>query len=85
MKNETEKMRDLYDQWQTPGISKQAFCIGVVWGTVNSITELKDSAARIWPRRHWPVGSVRYQFHNRSYMANTNRRWQQSLYYPEHV
>jgi hypothetical protein len=26
MKNETEKMRDLYDQWQTQGISKQAFC-----------------------------------------------------------
>lgn len=26
MKNETEKMRNLYDQWQTQGISKQAFC-----------------------------------------------------------
>ena len=26
MKNETEKMRELYDQWQTQGISKQAFC-----------------------------------------------------------
>jgi hypothetical protein len=26
MKNETEKMRKLYDQWQTQGISKQAFC-----------------------------------------------------------
>ncbi|WP_159467343.1 IS66 family insertion sequence element accessory protein TnpA [Dyadobacter sp. 3J3] len=26
MKNETEKMRDLYDQWQMQGISKQAFC-----------------------------------------------------------
>jgi len=26
MKNEKEKMRELYDQWQTQGISKQAFC-----------------------------------------------------------
>ena len=26
MKNETERMRELYDQWQTQGISKQAFC-----------------------------------------------------------
>ncbi|WP_031529667.1 IS66 family insertion sequence element accessory protein TnpA [Dyadobacter crusticola] len=26
MKNETEKMRKLYGQWQTQGISKQAFC-----------------------------------------------------------
>lgn len=26
MKNEIEKMRDLYDQWQAQGISKQAFC-----------------------------------------------------------
>jgi hypothetical protein len=26
MKNETEKMRELYDQWRTQGISKQAFC-----------------------------------------------------------
>jgi hypothetical protein len=26
MKNETERMRDLYDQWQMQGISKQAFC-----------------------------------------------------------
>ena len=26
MKTETEKMRELYDQWQTQGISKQAFC-----------------------------------------------------------
>lgn len=28
MKKETEKMRELYDQWQTQGISKQAFCNG---------------------------------------------------------
>ncbi|WP_149243432.1 IS66 family insertion sequence element accessory protein TnpA [Dyadobacter sp. 32] len=26
MKTETEKMRELYDQWQTQGVSKQAFC-----------------------------------------------------------
>jgi hypothetical protein len=26
MKNETERMRELYDQWQTQGISKQAVC-----------------------------------------------------------
>ncbi|MCE7042831.1 IS66 family insertion sequence element accessory protein TnpA [Dyadobacter sp. CY312] len=26
MKNETERMRELYDQWQSQGISKQAFC-----------------------------------------------------------
>jgi hypothetical protein len=26
MKNATKKMRELYDQWQTQGISKQAFC-----------------------------------------------------------
>lgn len=26
MKNEAKKMRKLYDQWQTQGISKQAFC-----------------------------------------------------------
>lgn len=26
MKNDTEKMRELYDQWQAQGISKQAFC-----------------------------------------------------------
>ena len=26
MKNEIEKMRELYDQWQTQGIGKQAFC-----------------------------------------------------------
>lgn len=26
MKTEAEKMRELYDQWQTQGISKQAFC-----------------------------------------------------------
>ena len=26
MKNEAKKMRELYDQWQTQGISKQAFC-----------------------------------------------------------
>jgi hypothetical protein len=26
MKNETEKMRELFDQWHAQGISKQAFC-----------------------------------------------------------
>jgi hypothetical protein len=26
MKNETENMRELYDQWQSQGVSKQAFC-----------------------------------------------------------
>ncbi|TDE08416.1 IS66 family insertion sequence element accessory protein TnpA [Dyadobacter psychrotolerans] len=26
MKNEIEKMRELFDQWQAQGISKQAFC-----------------------------------------------------------
>ena len=26
MKNEAQKMRELYDQWQAQGISKQAFC-----------------------------------------------------------
>ena len=30
MKTETEKMRELYDQWQTQGISKQAFAIRMV-------------------------------------------------------
>ena len=34
-------MRELYDQWQTQGISKQAFSIGMVWDTINSSTGLK--------------------------------------------